>query len=200
LRRRLAVFSLALSLVVGETVLAAGPSPLAMLKQKNDELVRLLRQTDHAGAKATREQRVALEQATAALIDYDSFARKSLAEHWGSLKRRDEFLAVFRKMLANRYLQQLRASLDCDVVYEGEAIESAGQATVRTLVKERSKRTAIDTEVVYGMHQVGGAWLIQDIITDEVSLVRNYKTQFHKIISEQGADKLIEKMKAKLEP
>ena len=52
------------------------------------------------------------------------------------------------------------------------------------------------------MHKVvvgGGAeWRVWDVITDEVPLTRNYKTQFNKIITEQSYDALIKKMKTKL--
>jgi phospholipid transport system substrate-binding protein len=41
-------------------------------------------------------------------------------------------------------------------------------------------------------------WRVWDVITDEVSLVKNYRTQFNKIITEQSYDALIKKMKSKL--
>ena len=43
-----------------------------------------------------------------------------------------------------------------------------------------------------------GATLVGKTITDEISLVRNYKSQFGKIISEKSYDELIKKMKSKL--
>jgi phospholipid transport system substrate-binding protein len=41
-------------------------------------------------------------------------------------------------------------------------------------------------------------WRVWDVITDEVSLVKNYRTQLNKIITEQSYDALIKKMKSKL--
>jgi len=44
----------------------------------------------------------------------------------------------------------------------------------------------------------GERWMVYDVITDELSLVRNYRTQFQRIISGQGYDGLLTKMKTKL--
>jgi phospholipid transport system substrate-binding protein len=69
---------------------------------------------------------------------------------------------------------------------------------VQSIVKVNTKGKTTDAEIVYKMHKGPTGWVVWDIITDEVSLVRNYKNQFHKIITEQGYDKLLEKMKSKL--
>jgi len=52
--------------------------------------------------------------------------------------------------------------------------------------------------LVTGVKKGGDGWRVWDVITDEVSLVRGYKTQFNKIITEQSYDALIKKMKSKL--
>ena len=39
----------------------------------------------------------------------------------------------------------------------------------------------------------GERWMVYDVITDELSLVRNYRTQFQRIISGQGYDGLLTK-------
>lgn len=44
----------------------------------------------------------------------------------------------------------------------------------------------------------GGAWLLVDVITEEVSLVSSYRSQFTKIFRRDGFHVLMEKMKAKV--
>jgi phospholipid transport system substrate-binding protein len=179
------------------TAAGAPLTAAATLRQKNDELCTILRRKVDAGTPAAETQRVALKQLTDSLLSYDAFARQSLGEHWDAFQKRDEFLAAFKAMLEHRYLRQLSASLDDRVVYESEAA-TAQEATVTTVVKRGGDGRLVDEEIVYKLHRVNSAWMVRDIISDEVSLVRNYKTQFHKIITEQGADKLIEKIKSKL--
>jgi phospholipid transport system substrate-binding protein len=172
-------------------IAAAPPGPAATLSQKNDELRRILCAPEPNRHKD--EQKKLLDS----LLDYDSFARQALAEHWDGLKRRDELVGVFKQMLQNRYLRQLKAHLADEVVQQNEVVDGA-DASVTFMIHGAGKGRESDEEVVYKLHKSGDRWRVRDIITDEVSLVRNYKTQFHKIITEQGPDKLIEKMKAKL--
>jgi phospholipid transport system substrate-binding protein len=175
------------------TLVAAAPvGPGALLAQRNGELRQLLRAPD--ADKRKDEQKKLLD----ALLDYDAFAHQALAEHWDGLKRRDELVGVFKQMLQNRYLRQLKTHLGDEIEQQNEQIDG-NDASITTLVHVREKGRERDEEIVYKLHKTGDTWKLRDIITDEVSLVRNYKTQFHKIINEQGgADKLIEKMKAKL--
>ena len=41
-------------------------------------------------------------------------------------------------------------------------------------------------------------WKVFDIFTDDVSLVKNYKRQFRRVIKEEGWNGLIERMEKKL--
>ena len=44
----------------------------------------------------------------------------------------------------------------------------------------------------------GQEWKVFDIFTDDVSLVRNYKRQFRRVIKDEGWDGLIDRMEKKL--
>jgi phospholipid transport system substrate-binding protein len=181
------------TLLLAATGAQAAPQlgPGATLRQKNEAMTALLR----AGAADKQKELHAL---AAALIDYAAFARASLAEHWDGLKKRDELVATFKQMLESRYLAQLRGQLDCVVTWAEEEVDGA-EASVTALVQCNAKGRAAEEENVYKLRRGSdGAWRVRDIVSDEISLVRNYKTQFHKIIGEQGADRLIEKMKSKL--
>jgi phospholipid transport system substrate-binding protein len=48
------------------------------------------------------------------------------------------------------------------------------------------------------MHPVGEEWKVFDIFTDDVSLVKNYKRQFRRVIKEEGWKGLIDRMEKKL--
>jgi phospholipid transport system substrate-binding protein len=44
-----------------------------------------------------------------------------------------------------------------------------------------------------------GRWLVYDVITDEQSMVENYRAEFNKIINKESFDALLRRMKKKLE-
>ena len=50
----------------------------------------------------------------------------------------------------------------------------------------------------YRLHQVGGKWLIYDLVIESVSMVRNYRNQFHRILSKSSYEELVQSIESKL--
>jgi phospholipid transport system substrate-binding protein len=193
--------TLAFVMLLPSLALAAGApgGPMSTLKQKNGEVDRLLRQKVEKGTPAETKQKDEIKQMAATLLDYDELAKKALAAHWDKLTpaQQKEFVSTLRELIERNYVKQLRSNLDYQVQYKNEEAEG-DQATVTTVVKVNSSGKKTDAEIVYKMKKATDGWHVWDVITDEVSLVRNYKTQFNKIITEQSYDALIKKMKSKL--
>lgn len=190
-------------LLVAGAALAAPGTAMATLKAKNGEVDRLLKNKVEKGSPEEAKQKADIKAMAAGLLDYDELAKRSLVGHWDKLTtaQRAEFVSTFRELIERNYVKQLRSNLDYQVQYKGEQVEG-DDATITTIVKVKSAGKSTDAEIVYKMHKiaVGGSaeWRVWDVITDEVALTRNYKTQFNKIITEQSYDALIKKMKTKL--
>ena len=56
-----------------------------------------------------------------------------------------------------------------------------------------------NVEVAYRLLQRDGDWQVYEVMIEGVSLVNNYRTQFHTIISQESYDVLIKQLKLKLE-
>jgi phospholipid transport system substrate-binding protein len=192
------------SLVIGFTSLAqaapaaAGPTPT--LKQKNGDFEKLLRIKTAAGSPEEKKNKDEIKALAASLLDYSELGKKAMAQHWDTLKpaQREEFLNTFREMIERNYVKQVQTNLDYQMVYKEEKV-TGDQAKVVSIVKVKTKGKSTDADIIYDLHQVDGKWMVWDVTTDEVSLVRNYKGQFNRIITEQGGfDELMRKMKKKL--
>jgi phospholipid transport system substrate-binding protein len=188
--------------LLGGSAAAAGSGPMATLKQKNGELDKVLRQKAGAGTPEEKKAKDDIKSLAGTLFDYAELAKRSLADHWAKLttKQQTEFTTTLRDLIERNYARQMRTNLDYQVVYKTEELTGA-EATVTTIVKVKTKGKATDAEIVYKMKKPespSAAWMVYDVITDEVSLVRNYRTQFGKIITEKSYDELIKKMKTKL--
>jgi phospholipid transport system substrate-binding protein len=172
---------------------------MATLKHKNGEVDKLLRQKPEAGSPAEKKQKEEIKALAGTLLDYGELARRAMSGHWEKLTgpQREEFVATLRQLIERNYVKQLRANLDYVVQYKTEQVEGE-EATVSTVVKVKTQGKSTDAEIVYKLRRSPLDWLVYDVITDEVSLVRNYRTQFHKIITEKSYDELIKKMKTKL--
>jgi phospholipid transport system substrate-binding protein len=180
-------------------VAAPESGPLATLKAKNDQVDLLLRKKVTKDSPEEKKVKDDMKQVASSLLDYEELGKKALDAHWAELKpaQQKEFISTFKEMLEKNYVKQLRTNLDYNVTYKDEKV-TGEQAVVQSVVKVKTKGKSTDADIVYKMRKTGPTWMVWDIVTDEVSLLRNYKTQFHKIITEQGYDKLLEKMKNKL--
>jgi phospholipid transport system substrate-binding protein len=179
---------------------AAGGTPMATLKGKNGEVDRLLRVKVEKGSPEEKKQKDDIKALAGTLLDYDELAKRAMAQHWTKLTptQQKEFVGTLRELIERNYVKQLRSNLDYQVQYKGEQVEGA-EATVTTTVKVKTAGKNTDAEIVYKMRKLpDGTWRVWDVITDEVSLVRNYRTQFNKIITEKSYDELLRKMKSKL--
>jgi phospholipid transport system substrate-binding protein len=192
---------LASLLFIAAPLLAAAGGPMATLKQINGDVDKLLRQKPDEGTPAAKKQKDDIKALAGRLLDYDELAKRSLAAHWDKLTQpqRTDFVNTLRELIERNYVKQLQSNLDYQVVYKNEQLNEE-EATVATVVKVKTQGKSTDAEIVYKLRRSDGVWRVWDVITDESSLVRNYRTSFNKTITEKSYDELIKKMKSKLAP
>jgi phospholipid transport system substrate-binding protein len=197
--RRNTMRALVIASLLIPSLALASPGPMATLKQLNGEVDKLLRAKPETGSPAEKKLKDDIRSLAGKLLDYAELAKRSLATHWEKLSQpqKDEFVSTLRELIERNYVKQLRGNLDYQVIYKTEQVEG-DDATVATIVKVKTQGKTTDAEIIYKLRKVADKWLVWDVVTDEVSLVRNYKSQFGKIITEKSYDELIKKMKSKL--
>jgi len=57
----------------------------------------------------------------------------------------------------------------------------------------------VKVEMEYKLLYKGNRWLVFDVITDEQSMLENYRAEFNKIITKESFDALLKRMKKRLE-
>lgn len=128
-----------------------------------------------------------LEAVIAERFDYAEMSQRALAAHWTplSMEQRTEFVELFKSFLSDRYAGKIEGYSGENVRYLSERVE--GQyAEVRTsLVSSK-----VDIPMDYRLINKDGRWYAYDIIADGVSLVRNYRSQFDKIIRSKSYEEL----------
>lgn len=193
------IFAAVLAFSASAVAAAEGGGPMAQLKQSNDRIDRILKRKSAAGSAEEKSARDELKSIVNALIDYQELAKRALAQHWETLSRdkQTNFVATLRDLIEKNYVKQLRTNLDYQVLYKNEQVADDG-ATVSTVVKIKTRGKSTESAIDYKLRKVGEKWQVFDVITDDVSMVKNYKSQFNKIITNEGYDKLIEKMKKRI--
>ena len=138
------------------------------------------------------QRRHMLEEVIASHFDYTEMSRRSLAAHWVPLTadERAEFVELFKSFLSDRYAEKIESYSGQQVFYLSERIEG-NYAEVRTEL--RSSKVAIPMD--YRLHGKDGTWHAYDLIVDGVSLVKNYRSQFEKIIRSSSYQELVRQLR-----
>jgi len=132
-------------------------------------------------------------------LDYDRLAQLSLDKEWDKRSKNelDKFVSLLRALVERQYQRNMESTLEYNVKWVGtEPIEEGVKvkSSARSVTKKRQPPITID----YSMSPAGKEWKVFDIFTDEVSLVKNYKRQFRRVIKEEGWKGLIDRMEKKL--
>jgi phospholipid transport system substrate-binding protein len=190
--RRIAMMIFFVAAIFSSVLVSAGDAgPTVFLKSNDKKLKPLL-------ADTTKNRQKILKTINA-MMDFDALCKASLGKHWSERtpEERKNFSETLRALIEKNLIKRLKDSKDHVITYGDETV-SGDTAQVSTTVKAGSGPRADETEVVYKMHKKSGKWIVTDMITDEVSLVNNYQSQFNKIITEEGWAALMKKMTDKL--
>ncbi len=189
--RRLApAFLVAAALSLSSSMALAGPAT-ETVKTKQIALAELLRAPKTDGAKV-----VAVLDA---VLDYDAIAQASLGAEWANRSdaERAQFSELLRQLVRRAYERNIRKTLAYDIEYTSEDAVDGG-VMVKTRATSRGDARQEPLEIDYRLAEVQGTWRTRDIVTEGVSLVGSYRSQFTKIIKKDGFAALIKKMKDKL--
>jgi phospholipid transport system substrate-binding protein len=169
----------------------AGEKPMQFLKAKNEKLNPLLANTEKNKKK--------ILDVVQNMMDFDTLCRDSLGKHWEGRTEaeRTEFSDTLHALIEKNLIKRLKDSRNHKVVYDAETVNGDSASVTTTVVSGDGPR-AEQVEIEYKMKKQGKKWGVVDMVTDGVSLVSNYRSQFNKIITEEGFDALLKKMKDKL--
>jgi len=169
-------------------------TPTQAVKETIDEVLAVL--GDHALKDPTREteRREKLEAIIGKRFDYEEMAKRTLAAEWRniSVEKQQEFVALFQQFLSKSYAGNVDG-------YSGEQVEYLKErlkgdfAEVQTKVVSPKVQIPLD----YRLLKKNEKWGVYDVIIDGVSLTKNYRGQFSRIIKSSSFDGLLDKLRSK---
>jgi phospholipid transport system substrate-binding protein len=131
------------------------------------------------------------------MVDLASVSQRALGKHWAkrSPDEQSEFITLFSQLLLYVAFPQSAGFLhDLTIPVIGEHIDGQ-QASVTTLIKHPEEG---EITIGYLLVERNGNWRIHDVEMEGVSLVRNLRTQFNKIITHFSYSELLRRMNEKL--
>lgn len=171
----------------------AGPA-LDAVKAKQTQLFQLLAKP--STPQTQKEVGALFDQ----MLDYPALAESSLGPEWAKLTepQKKEFTDLLKQLVKKAYENNLQKTLAFDIQYLGEAPADAGTVLVKTKAVHKTDKRELPIEIHYKILKVGDGYKIRDIITEDVSLVEGYRSQFTKLLKDKGYPALVEKMKEKV--
>jgi phospholipid transport system substrate-binding protein len=178
----------------------ASSSPMAELKKSDSALKKLFARRAPSWSPEADAKRSEMRKIVAGFLDFEELARRSLARHWDGLsaKQRTDFIATLRDLIERSYIKQVHGSPNYDLAFDKETIDGH-EADVTATLHSTTRGKKVDVAIEYKLLDKEGKWLVYDVITDEQSMVENYRAEFSKIINKESFDALLKRMKKKLE-
>ena len=178
------------------TAAAYAKEPLESLKGPIEEVVAILNDPIYQEDGQKEIQHEKIWEVIRQIFDFTEIAKRALARNWRVFtpKQRKEFTDAFTELLGNNYINKIQGQYqDERVIYLGQEMLSGTKA----LVKTKIVRKHAEIPANYRMKQHNSSWWIYDVSIEGVSLVKNYRTQFNKILVKESPGQLIERIKKK---
>ena len=185
-------------LLVSAVRTARAGEPQEKVRETIDAVLAVLQDTSLQGPENTGKRREKMRQAVFQRFGFEEMAQRALAQYWSKRTpaEKQEFITLFSELLERSYISKIESYTGEQTIrYVQETIDK-DYASVRTEIVV--KRDA-NVEVEYKVLRRDGKWQIYDIVIEGVSLVNNYRTQFHNIVSQESYEALVKKLKVKLE-
>ena len=184
----------AMAILLPDIAAPVAVSATESVKRTIDEVLRILDEKPLQQPGRLLERRKLLEKVIGSRFDYREMAKRTLPAKWKTLTEAEqkEFVDLFQSFLSASYADKIEGYSGEQVQYLSERLEG-GYAEVRTKIVSDKTEIPID----YRLMGRAGEWFVYDVIADGVSLVRNYRGQFDKIIRESGYPDLVEELRKK---
>ena len=175
---------------------ASSPAQVA-LETSISRILTAIKNPDYVNPATRGPLRQQIEDEVLHIFDFKEFSSRTVGPRWQTFSpvQQQQFSDAFADLLMNTYLSKIDGYNGEQVVYTGEVTSPKGDRTeVRTVITMKDSKKV---PVAYRMLPKNGTWLVYDVLIENISLVKNYRTQFQEMLSSGSADQLIAKVKAK---
>jgi phospholipid transport system substrate-binding protein len=181
-----------MGLFFSETVFASAITD--KVKNTIDEVISIVTNDDLKNKAEIRREK--LRQVIGKGFNYRQMAMRSLAREWmkRTPKEQTEFVELFKKFLEFSFANKIETFSGEIINYTGEKVIKKKYALVNTEIVRKDGPVKID----YKLINENGSWLVYDFVVKGVSMIRNSRSQFEKIIREESYARLVKNLSEKV--
>jgi phospholipid transport system substrate-binding protein len=190
IRRAISISLVAIALGIGSGA-ASVSTPAEQMKETIEHVRMVLNESPNGSAT---EQRESIRTLLSPRFDFSEMAKMSLGAHWKRVPERQvEFVAIFTDFVEYAYVGRILSLREEKIVFVSESVDRELAQVETKIIQSKGAPLAVD----YRLHLVEGTWKVYDVVIENISLVSNYRSQFHRIITSESFDELLARLKAK---
>lgn len=170
-------------------------NPTSYIRSNVDAVVAILTDPELAGEENKDEQLRRIEGMVDNFFDSEELSKRSLGQYWRIFteEQKQEFQPLFLELIKQVYLKKTISYNDEVVHYNQEIIKSDTLAEVHTTLTSPT----LNIPIIYYMIRKDASWKVYDVSVENVSLVKNYRSQFRSILQNNSPDHLIASLREK---
>jgi phospholipid transport system substrate-binding protein len=180
--------------VIGTAFAEGVVEPTVVVKETIDEVLRLVKDEELKNPKQLPHRRILLEEAIGQHFSFSEMSKRSLAAHWKSRsdEEHQEFVRLFQALLSKTYAGKIEN-------YSGEEVRYLKERRKNSYAEVQTKIISPKTEVSldYRLLLKDDIWWVYDVVVNGVSLVKNYRSQFARIIHRSSYEDLVTTLREK---
>ena len=177
----------------GEPAAETGLGPMDELKRANAQLKKQLGNRKPSWSPEAQARNVEIKKIVGSFLDFEELARRSLDPALGRPERqaahrlRPDPARPRRAQLRATALRpaRLRAKLDKEEL-------TGDEAKVLGSLRASAKGKNVTMSLEYKLVKKQNKWVVFDVVTDELSLLENYRAEFNKVIAKDSFDVLLD--------
>jgi phospholipid transport system substrate-binding protein len=170
-------------------------NPTSYIRANVDKVVSILTSPEYEAETNKTEQLRQIEAVVDNFFDAEELSKRSLGQYWRIFtpEQKQEFQPLFLKLIKQVYLKKSITYNGEVVNYNQEIIKSDTLAEVHTTVTSPD----LNIPIIYYMIRKDVSWKVYDVSVENVSLIKNYRSQFRSILQNNSPDKLIATLRDK---
>ncbi|MDF1577597.1 MAG: ABC transporter substrate-binding protein [Desulfobulbales bacterium] len=183
----------------GQATAAASITPLEQIRETVGSILTVMQDKELSGPERRGERRERIMALVQHRFDFAEMSQRTLGRDWKNRTdaEKKEFQHLFAELLKNTYIGRVDAHSDEKIEYARELFSQNDpyRARVYTNIIKNGRGIPIN----YSLVKKGDEWFVYDVIIEGVSLVRNYRNEFGRILGQEDFAGLVKRMREKIE-
>lgn len=175
--------------------IALAQTPTEYVRGNVDQVIAILADPQYADDTGKEIQLERIGTLVDAFFDAQELSKRALGQYWRIFTplQREEFQTMFLKLIKTVYLKKSLTYNQEIVTYDQEILKSPTYAEVATTLTSAS----LSIPIVYSLVKKGDDWKVYDVTVENISLIKNYRSQFVSILTRTSPDQLISILRKK---